>query len=189
MRALPLRNRPPTLLHAPHPRQPQLRGRSRSGGQLPAPQHGHGSRNGRFPARGDAADHLPPRLPRRCGATTAANTSLMGRWQKLGEQPLTVCDTGHNPHGIAYVARQLKATPHKTTLLRDRLRPRQGPRPYPPPAAARRPLYLHAGEDRTGLLCPPSLPPKPRSTGCTARPSPKFPPQSPAPRSWPAPTT
>ena len=24
---------------------------------------------------------------------TAANTSLMGRWQKLGEQPLTVCDT------------------------------------------------------------------------------------------------
>lgn len=63
---LPLRNRPPTLLHAPHPRQPQLRGRSRSGGQLPAPQHGHGSRNGRFPARGDAADHLPPRLPRRC---------------------------------------------------------------------------------------------------------------------------
>ena len=44
---------------------------------------------------------------------TAANTSLMGRWQKLGEQPLTVCDTGHNPHGIAYVARQLKATPHK----------------------------------------------------------------------------
>ena len=69
---------------------------------------------------------------------TAANTSLMGRWQKLGEQPLTVCDTGHNP---------------QTTLLRDRLRPRQGPRPYPPPAAARRPLYLHAGEDRTGLLC------------------------------------
>lgn len=28
---------------------------------------------------------------------TAANTSLMGRWQKLSEQPLTVCDTGHNP--------------------------------------------------------------------------------------------
>ncbi|MCD8274288.1 MAG: bifunctional folylpolyglutamate synthase/dihydrofolate synthase, partial [Alistipes sp.] len=44
---------------------------------------------------------------------TAANTSLMGRWQQLSEQPLTVCDTGHNPHGIAYVAQQLKTTPHK----------------------------------------------------------------------------
>ena len=43
----------------------------------------------------------------------AANTALMGRWQTLAEAPLTVCDTGHNPHGIAYVAEQLKATPHK----------------------------------------------------------------------------
>ena len=43
----------------------------------------------------------------------AAITSLAGRWQKLGENPLVVCDTGHNPHGIAYVAEQLKATPHK----------------------------------------------------------------------------
>ena len=43
----------------------------------------------------------------------AANTALQGRWQTLGEAPLTVCDTGHNAHGIAYVADQLKATPHK----------------------------------------------------------------------------
>ena len=43
----------------------------------------------------------------------AANTSLLGRWQTLGKAPLTVCDTGHNAHGIAYVAEQLKATPHK----------------------------------------------------------------------------
>lgn len=43
----------------------------------------------------------------------AANTSLMGRWQKLGEEPLTICDTGHNAHGIAWVAEQLKTTPHK----------------------------------------------------------------------------
>ena len=43
----------------------------------------------------------------------AANTALMGRWQTLAESPLTVCDTGHNAHGIAYVAEQLKATPHK----------------------------------------------------------------------------
>ena len=38
----------------------------------------------------------------------AANTSLRGRWQKLGDRPLTICDTGHNPHGIAYVAAQLR---------------------------------------------------------------------------------
>ena len=43
----------------------------------------------------------------------AANTSLMGRWQTLGREPLTVCDTGHNAHGIAYVAEQLKSTPHR----------------------------------------------------------------------------
>lgn len=38
----------------------------------------------------------------------AANTALLGRWQKLCDTPFTVCDTGHNPHGIAYVARQLR---------------------------------------------------------------------------------
>lgn len=43
----------------------------------------------------------------------AAHTALHGRWQKLGEAPLTICDTGHNAHGIAYVAEQLKATPHR----------------------------------------------------------------------------
>lgn len=39
----------------------------------------------------------------------AANTSLRGRWQKLADAPLTICDTGHNAHGIRYVAEQLKA--------------------------------------------------------------------------------
>ncbi|MEG2613225.1 MAG: Mur ligase family protein, partial [Alistipes sp.] len=34
----------------------------------------------------------------------AAKTSLLGRWQKLSDAPLTICDTGHNAHGIAYVA-------------------------------------------------------------------------------------
>ena len=43
----------------------------------------------------------------------AANTSLQGRWQRLGEAPLTLCDTGHNAHGMAYVTKQLQATPHK----------------------------------------------------------------------------
>lgn len=38
----------------------------------------------------------------------AAATALHGRWQQLAERPLTICDTGHNPHGIACVARQLR---------------------------------------------------------------------------------
>ena len=41
-------------------------------------------------------------------------TGLRGRWETLCEQPLTICDTGHNSHGIQYVARQLKelSNPH-----------------------------------------------------------------------------
>ena len=35
-------------------------------------------------------------------------TGLRGRWETLCDKPLTICDTGHNSHGIQYVARQLK---------------------------------------------------------------------------------
>lgn len=35
-------------------------------------------------------------------------TGLRGRWEILSLQPLTICDTGHNSHGIQYVARQLR---------------------------------------------------------------------------------
>ena len=35
-------------------------------------------------------------------------TGLHGRWETLCEHPLTICDTGHNSHGIQYVAQQLK---------------------------------------------------------------------------------
>ena len=40
-------------------------------------------------------------------------TGLMGRWQILGREPLTVCDTGHNVGGIQYITRQLQETPHR----------------------------------------------------------------------------
>ena len=39
-------------------------------------------------------------------------TGLRGRWETLCDKPLTICDTGHNSHGIQYVARQLKELPH-----------------------------------------------------------------------------
>lgn len=38
-------------------------------------------------------------------------TGLRGRWQKTGENPTVICDTGHNVGGIEYIAKQLKATP------------------------------------------------------------------------------
>ena len=39
-------------------------------------------------------------------------TGLRGRWETLSEKPLTICDTGHNSHGLQYVARQLKELPN-----------------------------------------------------------------------------
>ncbi len=35
------------------------------------------------------------------------NTGLMGRWQILGENPLTVCDTAHNTEGLTVVLQQI----------------------------------------------------------------------------------
>lgn len=34
-------------------------------------------------------------------------TGLMGRWQKIKDVPLVVCDTGHNPAGWKYISKQL----------------------------------------------------------------------------------
>ncbi len=39
---------------------------------------------------------------------TIINTGLQGRWQTLATKPLTICDIGHNSHGLAYVVSQLK---------------------------------------------------------------------------------
>ena len=36
-------------------------------------------------------------------------TGLRGRWEILSQSPLTICDTGHNGHGIRYVAEQLNS--------------------------------------------------------------------------------
>jgi dihydrofolate synthase/folylpolyglutamate synthase len=40
-------------------------------------------------------------------------TGLSGRWQTLSQNPLTICDTGHNVDGITEVLKQIKQTPHK----------------------------------------------------------------------------
>lgn len=36
-------------------------------------------------------------------------TGLQGRWQKISDAPLTICDTGHNVPGWIYLSQQLKS--------------------------------------------------------------------------------
>lgn len=42
-------------------------------------------------------------------ANTTKNTHFAGRWQKLNNKPLTICDTGHNEDGIRMILEQLKS--------------------------------------------------------------------------------
>lgn len=41
------------------------------------------------------------------------NTGILGRWQTLGHNPRSICDTAHNPDGIAAVMKQLEQIPRK----------------------------------------------------------------------------
>jgi len=45
-------------------------------------------------------------------ANTVQITGLQGRWQTIGENPLIICDTGHNIAGIQEVLENINATPH-----------------------------------------------------------------------------
>jgi dihydrofolate synthase/folylpolyglutamate synthase len=44
-------------------------------------------------------------------ANVRKTTGLRGRWEVLGNNPLMVCDTGHNREGIREVMRQIRQTP------------------------------------------------------------------------------
>ncbi len=45
---------------------------------------------------------------RRGLSKTASTTGLRGRWEKLSDNPLVICDTGHNAHGLKFVFSQLE---------------------------------------------------------------------------------
>jgi dihydrofolate synthase/folylpolyglutamate synthase len=45
---------------------------------------------------------------------TLKNTGLLGRWQILGQNPLIICDIGHNEDGIKVIFKQIEQTPHKS---------------------------------------------------------------------------
>lgn len=42
------------------------------------------------------------------------NFPLCGRWQRLSDKPLTICDTGHNEDGLRFVINQLSKQKYKT---------------------------------------------------------------------------
>ena len=41
------------------------------------------------------------------------NTGIQGRWQILSENPLIICDSGHNTDGIASALENINMTPHR----------------------------------------------------------------------------
>ena len=41
------------------------------------------------------------------------NTGLMGRWMKIGDKPLTICDSAHNPPAMELAMKQLLQQPHE----------------------------------------------------------------------------
>lgn len=51
------------------------------------------------------ARHIKNGFAHVCGLT-----GLRGRWQKLGEHPTVICDTGHNVGGMTYISEQLRAS-------------------------------------------------------------------------------
>jgi dihydrofolate synthase / folylpolyglutamate synthase len=56
----------------------------------------------------DKGFHITEKQVREGLADTASSTGLLGRWQRLQERPLIICDTGHNVDGIAQVIEQIK---------------------------------------------------------------------------------
>ena len=51
---------------------------------------------------------------------TAARTGFRGRWEKISDNPVTICDIGHNEHGLKYNFAQLemkKASGEVTHLI------------------------------------------------------------------------
>ncbi len=43
-----------------------------------------------------------------------ANTGLLGRWQKLQDSPVVICDTAHNKEGLSLVLNQIKQQQYNT---------------------------------------------------------------------------
>ncbi len=56
---------------------------------------------------------LNPEHIQRGLARVVTNTHLHGRWQKIGNTPLTICETAHNEPGIRAMMQGIALTPHR----------------------------------------------------------------------------
>ena len=45
------------------------------------------------------------------------NTGFMGRWQKIHDDPVVVCDTAHNSHGLKIVVKQIARQQYKVLRI------------------------------------------------------------------------
>ena len=52
-------------------------------------------------------------------ANVVTYTGLRGRWETISTSPLTICDTGHNSHGIATYVKQLKEIRNQKSEIRN----------------------------------------------------------------------
>ena len=50
-------------------------------------------------------------------ARVVQDTGLHGRWEKIGERPLTICETAHNADGIEAMLQKLSSLPYKRLHL------------------------------------------------------------------------
>jgi dihydrofolate synthase/folylpolyglutamate synthase len=61
---------------------------------------------------------IPTKAVKKGFETTVKSTGLMGRWQTLQNEPLVVCDIGHNAGAWEYLAPQLQKSAEKHSTLR-----------------------------------------------------------------------
>ena len=71
-------------------------------GIFPPPGRGRGPHRGRGPVESTGSPMQDALIH------TAARTGFRGRWEKLSDDPYTICDIGHNEHGMKYNFAQLE---------------------------------------------------------------------------------
>ena len=64
--------------------------------------------------------HIPESAIRKGISEVVSLTGLKGRWQVLSQKPLTICDTGHNEHGLLEVLNQIKNMKIGGTPLKEK---------------------------------------------------------------------
>lgn len=65
----------------------------------------------------DQGWNISPEAVSKGFAEVCALTGLMGRWMKVGENPLVICDTGHNSGGWAYLSEQIEGCPGQKHIV------------------------------------------------------------------------